>query len=151
MNWNDYYMEQAGGGSDYNTYRGSLYQRGYGMGGIWNRLMKWVIPLVTRNAVPLLKEAGKAVGKEALGSVVNIAKDALVGKSVKDSLKENANTAIDNLKLKAYDGIDNLKLKAENALSGKGIKRRRSMKKMIILKKRNNKRKKFDDIFNNAN
>ena len=30
MNWNDYYMEQAGG-DDYNTYRGSLYSRGYGM------------------------------------------------------------------------------------------------------------------------
>jgi hypothetical protein len=47
--------------------------------------------------------------------------------------------------------IDNLKLKAEKALSGKGIKRRRSMKKLIILKKRNNKRRKFEDIFNNAN
>jgi hypothetical protein len=94
----------------------------------------------TFNAVPLLKEAGKAVGHEALGSVVNIAKDTLVGRPIKETLKENANSA-----------IDNLKLKAENALKGKGIKRRRSMKKMIILKKRNNKRKKFDDIFNNAN
>ena len=139
MNWNDYYMEQAGGG-DYNTYRGSLYQRGYGMGGMFNRFWKWVVPLIARNAVPLLKEAGKAVGKEALGSVVNIAKDTLVGRPIKETLKENANSA-----------IDNLKVKAENALKGKGIKRRRSMKKMIILKKRNNKRKKFDDIFNNAN
>jgi hypothetical protein len=99
---------------------------------IFNRFWKWVVPLIARNAVPLLKEAGKAVGHEALGSVVNIAKDTLVGRPIKETLKENANSAIDNLK-------------------GKGIKRRRSMKKMIILKKSNNKRKKFDDIFNNAN
>jgi len=150
MNWNDYYMEQAGG-ADYNTYRGSLYQRGYGMGGMFGRFWKWVVPLIARNAVPLLKEAGKAVGKEALGSVVNITKDALVGRPIKETIRENANSAIDNLKLKAYDNIDNLKLKAEDALRGKGIKRRRSMKKMIILKKRTNKRKKFDDIFNYAN
>ena len=140
MNWNDYYMEQAGGGVDYNTYSGSLYQRGYGMGGMFSRFMKWVIPLISRNAVPLLKQAATAVGKEALGSVANIEKDALICRPMKDTLKENANSV-----------IDNLKTKAEHALGGKGIKRRRSMKKMIILKKRNNKRKKFDDIFNNAN
>ena len=31
MNWNNYYMEQAGN-SDYNYNRGSVYQKGYGMG-----------------------------------------------------------------------------------------------------------------------
>ena len=31
MNWNVYYKEQAGG-ADYNTFKGSLYQRGYGIG-----------------------------------------------------------------------------------------------------------------------
>ena len=61
-------------------------------------------------------------------------------KPISESFKKNADVA-----------IDNLKLMAENALSGKGIKRRRSMIKMIILKKQNNKRKKFEDIFNHAN
>ena len=28
MNWNDYYIEQAGV-ADYNTFKGSEYQRGY--------------------------------------------------------------------------------------------------------------------------
>ena len=36
-------MEHAGGG-DCNTYRGSLFQRGYGMGDIFNRFWKWVVP-----------------------------------------------------------------------------------------------------------
>ena len=58
-------------------------------------------------------------------------KDAWFGKPMSESFKKNDDVA-----------IDNLKIKAENALSGKGVKRRRSMKKIIILKKRNNKRKK---------
>ena len=139
MNWNDYYMEQAGGG-DYNTFKGSLYQRGYGMGGMFMRFIRWIGPLLKKAAIPLLKGAATAVGTEALSSAAGIAKDAIRGKPLNESLKDNADTA-----------IDNLKSKAENALSGKGIKRRRSMKKMIILKKRSKKRRKFDDIFNNAN
>ena len=39
-----------------------------------------------------------------------------------ESIKQNADVA-----------IDNSKFKAEKALNGKGIKRRRSLKKMIIL------------------
>ena len=34
MKWNDYYAEKAGVGG-YNGYKGSLYQRGYGLGGIF--------------------------------------------------------------------------------------------------------------------
>ena len=97
------------------------------MRGMFNCFWKWVVPLIARNAVLLLKKAGKAVGKEALGSGVNIAKDTLVGRPQKETLKET-------LKENANSAIDNLKVNAENALKGKGIKRRRSMKKMIILK-----------------
>ena len=31
MNWNDYYIKQTGG-ADCNTFKGALYQRGYGLG-----------------------------------------------------------------------------------------------------------------------
>ena len=91
------------------------------MAGMFNIFWKWVVPLIACNVVPLLKVAGKAVGKEALGSVVNIAKDTLEGRPIKETLQENANSA-----------IDNLKAKAENALRAKGIKIRISMKKMIV-------------------
>ena len=36
MNWNDYYIEQAGG-NDYNTFKGVLYQRRYGLGRMFGR------------------------------------------------------------------------------------------------------------------
>jgi hypothetical protein len=137
MNWNDYYMEQAGGG-DYNTFKGSLYQRGYGLGGTFKRFFNWIVPLFKQNALPLIKQGATAVGKEALGTVANIAKDVVDGKPINESVQENANTA-----------ISNLKTKAEKVLTGKGIKRRRSKKKIIILKKSNKKRK-IEDIFSNA-
>ena len=52
MNWNDYYIEQTGG-DDYNSFIGELYQRGYGLGGIFGRFIKWIIPLIKKGAGPL--------------------------------------------------------------------------------------------------
>ena len=37
MNWNNYYMGQAGNGSDYNYYRESIYKQGYGMGSTFQK------------------------------------------------------------------------------------------------------------------
>ena len=36
MDWNKYYLDQAGGGN-YNYYTGELYQKGYGLGGTFKR------------------------------------------------------------------------------------------------------------------
>ena len=55
------------------------------------RFWEQVVPLIARNSVTLLKKAGKAVGKEALGSVSNIAKDTLIGRPINETLIENAN------------------------------------------------------------
>ena len=95
MNWNDYYMEQAGGG-DYNTFKGSLYQRGYGMGGMFMRFFRWIGPLLKKAAIPLLKGAATAAG---------IAKDVTRGKPLHESLKDNADAAIDNLKSKDENAL----------------------------------------------
>ena len=59
------------------------------MWGMFGRFLKWVIPLISRNAEPLLKQAATAEGKEALDSVANIAKGALIGRPIKKTLKEN--------------------------------------------------------------
>ena len=93
-------------------------QRVYSMGCMFGRFMKWVIPLNSRNVLPLLNQAATSVVKKALVSVAHISKDALIGKPIKETNKENANSV-----------IDNLKSKAEHTLGGNGIKRSRSMKK----------------------
>ena len=71
---------------------------------------------IKKSAGPILK--GAALGSESVCTVSNIAKDAYNGKPVGESLKQNADVA-----------LDNLKTKEEKALSGKGIKKRRSLKK----------------------
>ena len=53
-----------------------------------------------------------------MNTAVNFAKEALKGKPILESLKSNADIAMDNLKSKADTAIDNIKLKAEKAISG---------------------------------
>lgn len=132
MNWNNYYMEQAGNGSGYNYYKGSAYQQGYGLGSSFRRFFRWIIPIFKEHALPKLESGLKTVGKEALSSAANIAKDYVAGKDLSLAAKEHVSTS-----------IDNLKDKAENSLSGHGpkkksIKRKKSFKKYFILKKQKN-------------
>lgn len=115
-------------------FRGSQYQKGYGLGDQFRRFFSWIVPLVSKHALPTLKEAGKAVGKEALSTAADIAKDTISGKNFKEAAEERVSSAIDTLKNKAE----------EKLLRGKGIKRRRKSKKYTIIKK-----KKLDDIFEN--
>ena len=140
MNWNNYYMEQAGGSAEFSSvYRGAPWQRGYGLGGYFKRFLTWVIPMIKDAAIATAKSGAKTVGREALSGVANFAADIAEGKDFKTAAKENASKT-----------LNNLKEKAEQVFKGKGIKRRKKMKNLIILKKKSYKKQKFDDIFNDA-
>lgn len=110
------------------------YQRGYGLGGTFRRFFSWIVPILKKHALPVVQEGLKEVGKTALGTAADIAKDSLNGMDVKDSFRQRTVSA-----------IDSLKEKAERKLDGRGIKRRRKSKKQkyIIIKKR----KQLKDIF----
>ena len=138
-------MQQAGGGLDYNYFRGSVYQKGYGLGGTFRRFFKWVIPLIKTHAVPKIESGLKSVGKEILTSAANVATDVVNGKDFKESARDNANNSIKNVK-------NNI----EKTLMGEGRKRKRNaqksikankkFKKLVILK--NNKLQNYNsDIF----
>jgi len=161
MNYNNYYVEQTGYGcpnlngngyytgpmhqkgygfagpqyqKGYGYYYGKQYQKGYGLGDTFKKFFTWIVPLVKKHALPVLQSGAKAVGKQALSSISNIARDVVEGKNFVDSSKKRAKEA-----------IDNLEEQADQALQGKGIKRSKKFKKYIILKKRS---KNFKDIFN---
>ena len=104
-----------------NIYRGTYYQRGYGLGNTFRRFFSWIVPIVKKHAMPAISE----VGKRAIDTVSDIAKDVVSGKKLKDSAEERINRSVDELK--TY---------VDNKLEGKGIKKR---------KKKNNK---FSDFFN---
>ena len=50
-------MDQAGG--EYNVYRGSMYQKGYGLGGSFRKFFSWIIPLVKKHALPTIESGIK--------------------------------------------------------------------------------------------
>ena len=98
----DYYNSQIGsGGSAFNTginrvYIGTPHQRGSGIGSFLGGLFRSILPLFTRGA--------KAVGKEAWRTGINVLSDvALNNKPVKESLRTHARESVGNLKRKAED------------------------------------------------
>lgn len=139
MDYNQYYSNQAGG--IYDIYKGPLYQRGYGLGGIFKRFFKWIVPLMQKHGAPLIEKGISTVGNQIVASTNDLAQDIIKGKDVKESANEHFETA-----------VENLKRKAENALSGKGIKRRKKRKQSksyVILKKSKKKKPRITDIFDN--
>lgn len=134
MDYNNYYLNQAGGA--YEIYKGRPVQKGYGLGGAFRRFFRWIIPLVQKHGAPLIEKGINAVGTQVVTSANDLAQDIIKGKNIKESANEHFETA-----------VDNLKRKAENALEGKGIKRKKKHKSYVILKKNNKNRKKNYDIF----
>ena len=147
IDWHSYYRAQAGGEQNY--FKGSRFQEGYGglggsykqegagLGGLFRKFASWIIPIVKKYAVPTLKSGAKAIGREALDSASNIAKDVLTGVNVQDSMNSRLTKSVDNLK-----DI------AEKSFEGKGIKRPKTFKNVIILKKqKKNNTPRFKDIF----
>lgn len=109
--YKNYYDKQVGNGLA--VYRGATVQRGHGIGGFFSSLFK--------GAMPLLKSGLKTVGKEMLNAGVDIARDALHGKNVKQSAKERMMRSGDNLL-----GALSAKMSAP---SSQPMKRRRSSSK----------------------
>jgi hypothetical protein len=139
IDWEKYYLAQIGG--EYNYFRGSNFQQGYGsnyqqgavLGTMFRKFASWVVPIFKKHALPVIESGIKTVGQEALDSAADVAKDIISGKNLKEASSERLISA-----------IDNLKQKAENKLQGKGIKRKKKLKNLVIFK---NKKTRFQDIF----
>lgn len=103
MDFNKYYLDQASG--RYPVFRGSVIQRGYGLGNVFRQLLSWAIPILKEHALPLVKE----VGKEVIHNVAGIANDAIEGRNIKESAKEKFKTSLQ--KLQRGNGIQKRKKK----------------------------------------
>jgi hypothetical protein len=81
--WLEYYKNQAEQvGYGFSGFKGTPYQRGAGLGSFFRSLF--------RMAVPLLKSTATHVGRQALESGANIARDVAEGRSIDDSFKDHA-------------------------------------------------------------
>ena len=54
-----------------------LLQKGYGLGRVFSRLFRYIMPIIKEKGLPILK----SVGETALKGVSNLANDALKGKN----------------------------------------------------------------------
>lgn len=119
----DYYTHQTGKGLNY--YRGSPYQRGYGLGGMFRSFF--------RTAAPLLKSGIKAIGKQLFHGGVGLVNDISQGQDFKGSAKRRFKEVGKALTDKAATKVKNM------IGSGKRNKKRKRGKKTVtshLFKKR---------------
>ena len=100
---------------------------------MFRKFASWVVPILKRHALPMLKNSAKAIGTEAFDTVADVAKEVISGRNLKSSFSERFNTA-----------VDSLKEKAENTLEGKGIKRQKKNENKSKGKQNKIKRVKFN-------
>lgn len=128
-----YYDNQVGSGIEH-VFVGSPYQRGNGIGSFLSGLFRKAVPLLTRGA--------KTVGKEALHTGFNVLGDMTQSIPFKESLKSRSKEATSNLKRRADETL-------EKYMTGSGRKKlrvgkitQRKRKRKSSKKKKVNKRKK---------
>ena len=88
--YEQYYVDQAKQkGRNLPAFHGARFQRGYGLGSIFRGLFRW--------AIPHLQQGAKVIGKKALQTGVNVAKDVLDGDNIKTAISKQAKQAIGNM------------------------------------------------------
>ena len=91
-----HFRNQAGGAA-LPGFRGVNIQRGYGLGSMFRSLFRFDMPLV--------KSGAKSVGKAALNTGIEVAKDVLAGKSLRNAAVERAKEAGGRLKQQAINTL----------------------------------------------
>ena len=94
------------------AFHGVRIQRGYGLGSLFGSL--------ARAAMPLLKQGAKTIGKAAVRTGFNIAKDVLSGQNVKTAAKNRARETGARLVNKAVKSVQS----RITPQTGSGIKRK---------------------------
>lgn len=128
VEYNQFYDQS--GGSMIPIFQGSKYQRGNGLGSIFSGLLK--------AAVPMLKRGAATLGRTALKAGVNVARDALGGKNIKEAFKDNAKSAGRELLNKSINRASET-IDRSGSPPRRAIKRRR--KRPTVSRRPNGKRK----------
>ena len=116
--YNDYYSRQVGEGLGF--FSGSTIQKGAGIGSL--------LGSVFRKTLPLIKSGAAHVGKQLLSTGVNIARDVLQGKNIKQSAGDNFKSA----------GAGLLTALSDSLGGGKRTKKRKATPSKHKSKKRSN-------------
>jgi len=118
MDYENFFLQQQP--ITFPTYKGVRYQRGYGLGNVFKRFFKWIVPIIKEKAVPVLKDVGKKVGESVISGTTNFARDALDGKDIKESAKTRFEETKNEIKSKIEqrgEGINKRKKKLIRTIS----------------------------------
>lgn len=135
MDYYEHFKNQEG--SDLPLFRGYANQRGHGLGNWFRSFFRFVVPMLKKHAVPVLKKGATIIGTEAIKTAANIATDKIAGKSFEDTGKERLNEGIEQVK--------------NNWNSQKGSGKRKFKKKQISLNRKQKKFRRLKDIFDVEN
>ena len=81
------YVQSGKGG--FPVFRGSRMQRGYGIGSVLSGML--------RAAVPFLRRGAQALGKQALRTGLDVGRDVLSGRKLKDSARQRTLQTVRNV------------------------------------------------------
>lgn len=124
-------MMQTGHGMS--AYSGERFQRGYGLGAIFGPLLRTILPIV--------KGVGKAVGKQALRTGVEVASDVLQGDNFAQAIKTRGKAGAKRLLTKGVRKLQRGRgLGIRPRQPAKGIKAIRKRRKPVIRKKKKKQR-----------
>ena len=123
VNWQSYFTQSGG------YFVGRPYQRGGGIGSVFSSLFRFLLPV--------LKSAGREIGKEGLAVGSRILGDVAQGKNVRSAVVTETAGGLKNLldKSRASDGLRNLIDEAESRLQ-KGGGKMKTKKRAAPRKKR---------------
>ena len=139
------YVQSGKGG--FPVFRGSRMQRGYGIGAVLSGML--------RAAVPFIRRGAQALGKQALRTGLNVGRDVLSGRKLKDAARQravqtvrtmarNAGRATGGTKRRTAPGRRN-GAKKNDGRKKKAIKRKKSVKS--VTSSRAKRAKRPTDIF----
>ena len=145
MDYYEHFKNQEG--SDLPVYRGHSNQRGHGLGNWFKSFYRYIVPMIQKHALPVLKKGATIVGTEAIKTAANIANDKIAVKKFSETGIERLNEGLEQIqqnwnKQKGSGEVDDIDLKQ----SGSGIKRKRK-KKNFSSKKKQKQSRRLKDIF----
>jgi hypothetical protein len=133
MDFNKYYRDQIDG---HHRYYSPSFQKGYGIGSMFKKFFKWVLPVIKEHAFPILKGAYNTVKTDVTKGFNNFESDLQNGdKSIKDSFKQRLDETVDSIKRKFQSG-QGRRPKKVRIIKPKLIRKRKSKKRKIKKAKR---------------
>ena len=140
------FYNQSGAGS-IPIFAGTKSQVGYGLGSMFSNALRMVLPLIKKGAISL--------GKTALKTGIDVAKDGIRGKNIKKSLSQNARKASTNLLNKTLSNVTDMMLDSKNTRKKSPANKRKRQGSKLSISKNTSKRRRLNtsksakDIFSN--